>query len=125
MPDFAYVVGLIILGGVVVYAIRRQAVDTVSVPGGKIKFRAPANDQSLPFTISYESSQAQTQEGHARVSVNGQVFDLSISQHQPYQTVSTTVPAPGVYSYRIEQSEVQLVMPVGSPTGYLAPMRFT
>jgi hypothetical protein len=52
------------------------------------------------------------------------VFDLSISQNQPYQTVSTTVPAPGVYSYRIEQSEVQQVMPAGAPTGYLEPVRF-
>ena len=103
------IVGIILFVLLALWAIvRKQSLDEISLGSTiKAKFKDAPADQSVTFTVSWESEKY-VLEGKATITIPGSApMTLSVARGRPFQTVSMRVPKAGQYAYSIEQYELR------------------
>ena len=106
-PKFLWAMGAVILVVIVGHVLfSGQPVEEIEFPGGRAKFGPKPKDEAVSFFISYARDE-HVIEGDAVIYLAGAgVVNLHVDHKSPFHTVTTTVPKPGEYAYRIEQRQV-------------------
>lgn len=124
IPLFVWIVGAVVLVIIVGYALfSKQQVQEIEFPGGRAKFGPKMNDEAFSFFISYTRDE-HVIKGDAVVYLAGAgEVNLHVDQNSPFHTLTKTVPKPGTYTYRIEQTQVSSVFS-GTDSRTLVPVTF-
>ena len=110
-PKFIWVVVGLILLAVVAYAILSgQPIENIKMPGGEVKFGAKPKDQRFSFIVSQDIGTGTVQSETVIYIDGNKAASLYADANRRGVTAKITVPRPGQYSYRLEQTGIHLVV---------------